>query len=230
MTDTAPVLTRRTALWALVTGGALAATSTLTGCGSGKGGSRNLGAPPAGTLVMIIRHGEKPEDGSPLPGIDREGKKDDSSMTEVGWQRAYKLVDVFAPAGGRLKPGLAQPKAIYAAGSTDEGEGARTRETVLPLATKLGLKAKTDYGKGDEKKLVADVEGETGPTLICWQHGEIPKIAELFGEVTPTPPQEWPDERFDVIWTLTADGDGGWKFAQIPELVLPGDQPGVIEE
>jgi hypothetical protein len=47
--------------------------------------------------------------------------------------------------------------------------------------------------------------------------------------VTPTPPVEWPDDRFDVVWILTKTPDG-WHFAQQPELVLPDDQATVIED
>ena len=31
-------------------------------------------------------------------------------------------------------------------------------------------------------------------------------------------------DRFDLIWTFTPDGRG-WRFAQIPQLLLPGDLP-----
>jgi hypothetical protein len=64
--------------------------------------------------------------------------------------------------------------------------------------------------------------------LISWQRGEIPAIAETFPSVSPTPPSERPDDRFDVVWTFTKTADG-WHFAQLPELVLPQDQPAVIE-
>jgi hypothetical protein len=37
-----------------------------------------------------------------------------------------------------------------------------------------------------------------------------------------------PDDRFDVVWTLAKTAHG-WHFAQMPELVLPEDQTGVIE-
>ena len=53
-------------------------------------------------------------------------------------------------------------------------------------------------------------------------------IAEAFPKVTPTPPTEWPDDRFDLVWTFTKTADG-WHFAQIPELALPQDQADVIE-
>ena len=46
--------------------------------------------------------------------------------------------------------------------------------------------------------------------------------------MTPKPPSEWPDDRFDLVWTFTRTADG-WRFGQVPELVLPGDQDTVIK-
>jgi broad specificity phosphatase PhoE len=182
---------------------------------------------PVGTVVMVIRHGEKP-DGS-HPGIDAQGDEDDSSLTAVGWQRAERLAELFDPPSGAPRAGLARPVAIYAAGANDDGEGARTRETVAPLAARLGITVNTDYGKGDEEELVDAVIAGPGPALISWQHGELPAIADAFPGVTPTPPKDWPDDRFDVVWTFTRTADG-WHFAQVPELVLPQDRSDVIDE
>jgi hypothetical protein len=179
------------------------------------------------TLIMIIRHGEKPDDST--SGIDASGNEDDSSMTATGWDRAHRLVDLFTPAAGPVRPGLARPAAIYAAGANENGEGQRTRETVAPLAGRLGIPVNTGFGKGDGQALVEHVMTQPGPTLISWQHSEIPAIAGAFPAVTPTPPAEWPDDRFDVIWTLTRTADG-WRFAQLPELLLPQDQAEVIED
>src|SRR5205823_5467594 len=159
-----------------------------------------------GTVIVIIRHGEKPDGSS--AGIDASGHPDSSSLTMLGWTRARRLADVFAPAQGAPRPGVFRPKAIYAAGANDNGEGERTRETVAPLAQRLGITVNTSYGKGDEDALVAEAASRPGPTLICWQHGEIPAIIQAFNAVTPTPPTEWPDDRFDVIWTLTATATG----------------------
>jgi hypothetical protein len=128
-----------------------------------------------------------------------------------------------------VRPGLARPVAIYAAGANENGEGQRTRETVAPLAGRLGIPVNIGFGKGDGEALVEHVMTQPGPTLISWQHSEIPDIAGAFPAVTPTPPSEWPDDRFDVIWTLTRTADG-WRFAQLPELLLPQDQAEVIED
>jgi broad specificity phosphatase PhoE len=181
----------------------------------------------ASTVVMVIRHAEKPMGTD--PGIDAEGKEDDSSLTATGWQRADALADLFDPASGRLRAGLARPVAVYAAGANDDGEGKRPRETVAPLAQRLGVAENNDYGKGDEKALVKDAIAHRGPVLICWQHGELPEIAAAFPDVTPAPPEEWPDDRFDVVWTFTRTADG-WRFAQLPELVLPQDRATVIDD
>jgi len=178
-----------------------------------------------GTLVMVIRHGEKPT-GSQA-GLDAQGHKNDHGLTTTGWQRANHLVDLFDPAHADLKPGLARPAAVYAAKPNDLGDGLRTRETVTPLADRLGIRVNTDFGKGEEKALVAQVIGGPGPTLISWQHEEIPAIAREFPSVTPIPPTAWPDNRYDVVWTLTKTAEG-WSFAQVPELVLPGDAGSVI--
>lgn len=218
---------------------ALATSVVLTSCGvvplAGAAAPVVTQAPPLApaaaapaTVVMIIRHGEKPESDA-TPGFDANGVADDHSLTAVGWDRAHRLADLFDPTQGAPRPGLVRPAAIYAAGANDNGEGQRTRETVQPLADRLGIPTNTTYGKGDEEKLVERVLAEPGPVLISWQHGEIPAIAEAFPSVTPTPPTEWPDDRFDVVWTLTKTADG-WHFAQVAELVLPQDQPGVIAQ
>jgi broad specificity phosphatase PhoE len=207
---------------------ALAMSAAVAGCASGP-----RPTPPAvsaggaaATLVMVIRHGEKP-DGS-HPGVDAQGKPDDSSLTATGWERANRLVDLFDPVPGPPRPGLATPTAIYAAGANDDGEGLRPRETVMPLVSRLGLTMNTSYGAGDEKKLVEQVITQPGPTLISWQHGGIPDIAKAFPAVTPKPPSDWPDDRFDIVWTFTRTADG-WQFAQVPELLLAGDQDAPIK-
>jgi len=179
---------------------------------------------------MIIRHGEKPDKSSPLPGVDINGNPAGTgSLTEIGWSRARRLVDVFDPQGRSPRPGLARPVSIYAAGANEGGSGERARETITPLAQRLRIAVDTSFGKGDEDALASKLTAQPGPTLICWQHGEIPAIVEAFGSVSPTPPATWPNDRFDEIWTLTATAHG-WSFAQIPEMVLPGDQSQPISD
>ncbi|HEY9414875.1 MAG TPA: hypothetical protein VIQ30_08975 [Pseudonocardia sp.] len=181
-------------------------------------------------LVMIIRHGEKPAkgtdkddtDGSDGPlGWDPLGKPDKHSLTTRGWTRATGIAGLFAPKHSTLRSGLARPKLIYAAAANEDGDGTRTRETVKMLAQRLGVPVNTSFGKGDEAALAHHAAGQQVPVLICWQHGEIPAIAAAFGP-SPRPPAEWPDDRFDMVWTLTPVRSS-WKFDQVPQMVLNGD-------
>ncbi|HEY0812375.1 MAG TPA: histidine phosphatase family protein [Pseudonocardia sp.] len=194
---------------------------------SGASGAAASPTAATGTVVMLIRHGEKP-DGSD-PGVDAQGNEDANSLTATGWQRANALADLFDPASGQIRAGLVRPTAIYAAGANDDGEGTRPRETVAPLAQRLGITQNNDYGKGDEKKLIGHVIAQPGATLISWQHGELPALAAAFPGASPKPPKDWPSDRFDVIWTFTKTADG-WQFAQVPELLLPQDTAAAIDE
>ena len=65
--------------------------------------------------------------------------------------------------------------------------------------------------------------------LVAWKHSAIHKIAEHLGHITPTQPARWPGARFDLVWTFTRNGPG-WRFAQIPQLLLHGDVPDPITD
>lgn len=228
MADSRSTMRHRRLLRALAAAGAVVIAATVVACGSPTPGGSTPGGPastvPNGTLVMIIRHGEKPGEKKTgdMPGFDEKGNPDDSSLTQTGWERARGLVNVFAPDSGQPRPGLARPVAIFSAGANEGGEGKRTRETVAPLAKKLGIQPDTSFGKGEEQQLIEKVTSQPGPTLICWQHGEIPAIAAAFGPVSPQPPLDWPDDRFDMVWTLTPVRSS-WRFDQVPQMVLNGD-------
>jgi hypothetical protein len=88
------------------------------------------------------------------------------------------------------------------------------------LAARLGLTLNTGYGAGEEKKLVERAITHPGPALISWQHGGIPDIAKAFPSVTPKPPPNWPNDRFDVVWTFTRTADG-WHSPRCPSSCCP---------
>jgi hypothetical protein len=212
-------LSRRALRW--VTAG-LVAAAVVAACGNAPSRASGATAPaitgPA--VVMIIRHAEKPTGGD--VGLDQERQEDPGSLTATGWERARRLVGLFAPAHGLPAPGLRRPDALYAAGATDDGEGLRTRQTLGPLSAALGVPVDTEFGKGDEAKLAKEVLAHPGTVLVSWQHSGIPDIVGRFPAVTPAPPKDWPSDRYDVVWTLTRTATG-WQFAQVPERVLPGD-------
>ncbi|MFJ5677686.1 hypothetical protein [Streptomyces sp. NPDC093097] len=212
----------------LLTGLAAAAPAVLAACGGRNGAAAALSshdfrnaASGKSPVIMIIRHGEKPD--KHHPGIDEHGHEDHKSLTKRGWDRANALPKLFdPPAGTPLPAGIERPRTIYAA--TDQGPNAgahRMRQTVTPLAQHMGLKVNTDHAETEEDALAKAALAATGPVLICWQHSRIPDIVSALGASDTDVPHKWPD-RFDLVWVFT-QSKGSWTFHKINEHLLPGD-------
>jgi broad specificity phosphatase PhoE len=189
--------------------------------------SHGNGQPTDNRMIMLIRHAEKPLHPSGSPhGVNVQGQHDPHSLTVTGWIRAGALVELFAPTRGNTPAELRRPDTIYASAYLG-GHSKRSLQTVGPLAARLGLEVVKRYAAGDEAHLVKEISTRPGATLIAWHHEALHRIGHHLGEVHPTPPRCWPADRFDLIWTFTPDGHG-WRFAQIPQLLLPGDLPYAI--
>jgi len=193
---------------------------------------------PQPSKIMLIRHGEKPTAKHQKPyGITADGVEDWESLIVQGWERAGALCTLFAPIHGPLpSPHLAKPTVIYAskprgAGEPEDAEGSKSNrplQTITPLAAKLDLAPKLDFGKDQEKDLAAKVLQQSGVVLICWQHERINAIVDHLFEGTQKPggiPSAWPGHRFDVVWVLDppAGGAGRWSFVQVPQNLIKGD-------
>ena len=186
--------------------------------------SHDNGQPTDNRIIMLIRHAEKPLHPSDSPrGVDPDGREDPHSLTVTGWIRAGALVELFAPSRGEPPAELRRPDTIYASAHAG-GHSKRSMQTVGPLAARLGLQVVKRYAAGDEAHLVKEISTRPGATLIAWHHEALHRIGHHLGEVHPNPPSCWPADRFDLIWTFTPDGHG-WHFAQVPQLLLPGDLP-----
>jgi hypothetical protein len=173
--------------------------------------------------IMLIRHAEKP-DGDGGPGIMPNGAENLRALTLTGWKRANALVGLFNPADGASpRSPLAKPGSLFASGS----ESLRPKQTIAPLAAALNLSIRT-FLKGQEPELVAAVKAAEDPVLISWQHEAIPEIAALIRGGADDVPPRWPGHRFDLVWVLDLQASGDWSFAQIPELVMPGDSTNPI--
>jgi hypothetical protein len=183
---------------------------------------------------MFIRHGEKPTGQGPPYGVSADGEHDPESLTVTGWTRAGALVGLFDPraAGGdpvALRPGLTRPVTVLAAAAGRGSNSQRPAQTVTPLAAALAVPVNPWFGVGQEAELagwLTGPDGPAGPTLIAWEHKHLPVILTALGPITPGPPRDWPDDRFDIVYVLTATADTtGWTFAQVPQMLLAGDSP-----
>jgi hypothetical protein len=101
----------------------------------------------------------------------------------------------------------------------------RPQETVTPLADLLGYSKGNGlvykHPKDDVEPLMDDVLTREGKVLVAWEHHRIPDLARKLPHA-PKSPDAWPDKRFDVVWIFDLAGSG-WKFSQMPQLLLAGD-------
>lgn len=179
---------------------------------------------PKATKIMVIRHAEKPVD-TDSKGVLSSGEEDPESLIVQGWIRAGALACLLAPAREPIQnPDLAQPQFLYASEIGRHSNSKRPQQTITPLSEKLSLSINTDYLKGLEKEMVANALTCDGVVLICWEHQDIPTIAnQILGNAT-TAPQQWLGSRFDLIWIFDLNPTSGtYSFKQVPQCLLKGD-------
>ena len=188
-----------------------------------------MGGGSTDRVVMLIRHAEKPERSGRPHGVADDGTHDDHSLTVQGWVRAGALAGLFAPPHREPMRPLRRPDAVYGPAVNDDTPRRRSVQTVTPLAGRLGLDVVESFGEGDEKALAHALRHGRGAALVAWHHQTLRDIVGHLGRVEPAPPADWPDERFDVVYVLTGQGKQ-WRFAQVPQLLLPGDLPHPIAD
>jgi hypothetical protein len=178
--------------------------------------------------IMIIRHGEKPSKRDSIKGVSLAGFRSKNELSARGWQRSGALVRFFNPIDDTCShPALRKPDLILAEDPKGHIKSLRPLHTIQSLAQSLRKKPVLRYTKGQEKHLVEFIEAQSGVVLICWEHSAIIDIANLLLGDTKSCPQQWPHQRFDLVWVFEANRKG-WKFIQVPQLLLPGDSPRLV--
>jgi len=171
------------------------------------------------SLVMIIRHGEKPGDpekegvggvhlsvrgssrAAALPALFTPNVNATpvsgvtqtachvSADTATSFKGKYDATTV--PAGQPIYP---KPDFLFA---TEDSNGShRPVETVTPLAQALGLTLNHGYTNNQHKALADAILKDPSTyggkvVLICWHHGEIAKLVHDFGVPKPSSSQPW---------------------------------------
>jgi hypothetical protein len=188
---------------------------------------------PKARKIMIIRHAEKPD--STNSGVTETGQRSKHDLIVRGWERAGALVCFFAPNKGPVQnPHIAQPQFLFASkpgkdpkfqpGNGVESKSNRPQETLLPLSKRLKLKINTQYAKGKEEKVAAAAQKCDGVVLIAWQHECIDAIVKSLPGKHALLPKKWPGNRFDIVYVLDLQSRGEYKFLQVAQCLLAGDQ------
>ena len=169
--------------------------------------------------IMIIRHGEKPDDALDPPiSVMTPGDTGLNNLTPRGWQRSGALVRFFAPQGGDHAD---RPAALFAAQATTASPSVRTQQTLAPLAAFLGLTVGLPAPpEGTDDAATAILAGPD-IVLVAWEHKNIAKLVKaLTGDPTLAP--HWSGSRFDMVLVLQRP-DGPWRLTQVPQMLLAGD-------
>jgi hypothetical protein len=150
---------------------------------------------PAGAVVLIIRHAEKPDSGS---GLSDDGKKRANAYPE--FFRNFKIAEKSAT-----------PNELIA--TRDSENSQRPRLTIQPLGEALHLPVHADIKNKDFEVLAQSLKRakRSGQTiLVCWHHGSIPGLLLALG-ADPNrllPQGRWPENVFGWLIQLRYDQEG----------------------
>ena len=174
---------------------------------------------------MLIRHAEKPDDDSETRGVTQKGARSQESLNVRGWQRAGALTALLAPNDGHFQHALlVGPQFLFASKFLKSKGSKRPIQTITPLANKLELKINDDFQRADFESMLEQVFLCEGVVLICWQREYIPDIAAHILGDKKIAPQEWPEDRYDMIWVFDLKRSLTYTFKQVPQKLLPGDR------
>lgn len=162
--------------------------------------------------VLIVRHAEKPDDGS--------------GLTARGEQRAAAYASYFDPL--RLVDETLQPQRLIA--TSDSKNSERPRLTLTPLAARLQLPIEQPFADKQVDKLVESLrqQNKAGVVLIAWHHGKIGELIRAFGADTATllGQDKWPGDIYNWVVVLHFDDQGQLipsRSQLVQEHLLPGD-------
>ena len=106
------------------------------------------------------------------------------------------------------------PAALYTS------ELKRTRQTLAPTASKLGLVPKVHPKDGSEALAAEILRAQRGRTVIvCWHHDLMKKLVRALGVKGPVP--YWSLGTYDWIWIVTIPAQGEARLAEKAQELAP---------
>lgn len=133
--------------------------------------------------IVLIRHGEKPKDGS---GLSCKGINRANALPAVLYAR------------------IGLPGLIYVPVS-DQTRHTRMAQTITPFAEKYHVPMNSNYKVDDIRGTAKNILQQKGTVLIVWEHKGLEDLAEELGVKEKL---HWPDDDFDTIWIITFSKKG----------------------
>lgn len=162
------------------------------------------------TVVLVIRHAEKPDDGN--------------GLTPAGEERAKAYVHYFKNFTVDAKPVTVN----YLFAAADSEGSHRPRLTLEPLSQGTGMTIDQRFTAKQPEPLAKELRAKPhgGCILICWHHGQIPDLLQALGANPKEllPKGKWPDNTFGWVIQLRYDAQGQFvKATRINEKLMPDD-------
>lgn len=173
-------------------------------------GQAGAGTGMKNAIILVIRHGEKPDKGTDL---SKDGKK-----------RAKAYVRYFKHFTVDSTP----LKVDYLFAAADSKESDRPRLTLEPFSKAVGLPIDSQFQEAQVQQLAAAIQAKPPGKeyLICWHHTEIPALLRALG----ADPEalfkggKWPDDVFGWVIQLRYDSNGQLtESKRISENLMPDD-------
>jgi len=139
------------------------------------------GSAAAARRIILIRHGEKPDQGD--------------NLSCAGFNRALQL-----PAVLNKKFGALAEIYVPAINTGKQTSTARMYQTAVPLAVKYNLGINSKYDVDDVAGLAQSLLKKEGTTLVVWEHKKINNIVKALGVEQKI---DWADDDYDSIWIIT---------------------------
>jgi len=115
---------------------------------------------------------------------------------------------------------------VLATKPSHEYRSKRERDTAEPTAARLGIEIEDGFTHKDAADAARSILADTRDTMVVWHHGSLPELLSHFPVSNATDiPAQWPEDRFDLVWILTADDNGKFTFSSEPQDLLSDDAP-----
>lgn len=151
--------------------------------------------------LVIIRHGEKPDNGD---NLSCKGFNRSLQLPALLYNKFKTPTKIFVPAIDNKK----------------SASQLRMLETITPFAVKYNLNIDSKYDVDDVQDLAASIMKTNGYALVVWEHAKIDNLVKALG--VDTKGTKWADDDFDSIWIITfKNGKGTLSFDK--ENINPSD-------
>lgn len=154
----------------------------------------------APSLVVLMRHAEKPSDPK------------DPNLSTAGFERAQNLVHYIPQEFGAID---------FLFTNAISKHSSRPYETLEPLSKKIGIPIDATYADQDYEPLVSDLLSDSRyagkRAIVAWHHGFLPSFAKALGASQGTYPDPWNPAIFDLLLKFAWKDSGGLDVTEIRE-------------